>query len=172
MTIDEKKKRRYSKLEKERLVSRLLPPENISVTELSKETGISKSTLQTWKTNALETKDPGKNKGKKVITPKDKFLIVMETYLLSEIELSKYCRENGLFVEEVKNWHAACINSASSEAENINVKEFKIKQQEDAKKIRALEKELYIKDKALAETTALLVLRKKLHAILVENEED
>lgn len=172
MTIDEKKKRSYSKLEKERLVLRLLPPENISVTELSKETGISKSTLQTWKTKALETKDTQNKKDKKVITPKDKFLIVMETYSLSEIELSQYCRKNGLFVEEVKNWHAACINSTSGEVDNINVKELKTKQQEDAKKIKTLEKELYIKDKALAETTALLVLRKKLQAILVDNEED
>ncbi|MBC2579673.1 hypothetical protein [Clostridium sp. DJ247] len=43
---------------------------------------------------------------------------------------------------------------------------------EEKKKTKELSKELRIKDKALAETTALLVLRKKLNAIFGEQEED
>jgi len=42
----------------------------------------------------------------------------------------------------------------------------------EKKKAKTLEKEIRIKDKALAETTALLVLKKKLHLILGEQEED
>lgn len=164
--------KRYSKLEKEKLISRMLPPESISVSDLSKETGISKSTLQTWKTKAVKPKNTENNNGKRVVSPKDRFLIVMDTYLLSEAELARYCREKGLFVEDVKKWHNACLNSTSSNADSDDVKELKLKQQEDAKKIKALEKDLQFKEKALAETAALLVLRKKLQAILVENVED
>jgi len=29
-------------------------------------------------------------------------MVVMETYTLSQIELSKYCRKNGIYVEYVK----------------------------------------------------------------------
>lgn len=118
--------KRYSKLEKEKLIARMLPPENISVSDLSKETGISKSTLQTWKTKAGNPKNSENNTVKRVVTPKDRFLIVMKTYLLSEAELARYCRE----------------------------------------------KDLQLKEKALTETATLLVLRKKLQAILVENVED
>ena len=50
MIRDNSGNKRYSKLEKEKLITKLFPLESISVTELSKETGISKSTLQTWKT--------------------------------------------------------------------------------------------------------------------------
>ena len=113
MTKDNSINKRYGKLEKERLIARMLPPENISVTNLSKETGISKSTLQTWKTKAKNLNNTDNNSGKKIVTPKDKFITVMETYLLSEAELSRYCRERGLFVEDVKKWHNACLNSTS-----------------------------------------------------------
>ena len=42
----------------------------------------------------------------------------------------------------------------------------------DKKKIRELEKELRRKNKALAETAALLVMRKKLNALYGVEEED
>ena len=82
--------RKYTKEEKDILVARLLPPENISLGALSNETGISKSTLCTWKKKAEELR--GDIKPKKRVTPNEKFLVVMETYNLSEIELSRYCR--------------------------------------------------------------------------------
>lgn len=172
MTRENVSNKRYSKLEKEKLIARMLPPESITVTELSKETGINKSTLQTWKTKVSKVNNNENNNGKRVVTPKDRFLIVMETYLLSEAELGRYCREKGLFVEDVKKWHNACINSTMGNADCDEVKELKLKQQEDIKRIKSLEKELHIKEKALAETAALLVLRKKLQAILVDNVED
>lgn len=42
---------------------------------------------------------------------------------------------------------------------------------QDKKRIRELEREFKRKKKALAETAALLVLRKKLNALREENEE-
>ena len=42
----------------------------------------------------------------------------------------------------------------------------------DAKKIRALEKELQRKDKALAETAALLVLKKKVQEIWGDEDDE
>lgn len=47
MARDNSKNRRYTKEEKESLIARMLPPENISPSKLSFETGISKSTLAT-----------------------------------------------------------------------------------------------------------------------------
>ena len=46
--------KRYSQEDKERMIKRMLPPENCSPSQLSIETGISKSTLETWKTKALK----------------------------------------------------------------------------------------------------------------------
>lgn len=136
MTKDNNRNKRYSKLEKEKLIRRLLPPESISVTELSKETGISKSTLQTWKTQATKRKDNENNNVNKLISSKDRFLLVMEIYLLSEAELSRHCGENDPFLEDAKKWQNACINSINSNVDSDDVKELKNKQQNDARKLK------------------------------------
>lgn len=172
MAKDNSKNRRYTKEEKEKLISRMLPPESISISNLSLETGISRSTLATWKTKAMGSQIEDNNTSNKKISSREKFLIVMETYTMSENDLARYCRKNGLYVEEVKQWRSSCI-AANDGVKNINKSstlEGQLK--EEKKKSKELEKDLRRKEKALAETAALLVLRKKLDAIFGENEED
>lgn len=106
MTKDNKNNKRYDKEEKEKLIRRMLPPESISPTNLSIETGISKSTLATWKVKVTSESMP---RSKRSLSSKEKFMIVMDTYTLSEIELSKYCREKGLYVEYIKEWRISCM---------------------------------------------------------------
>ncbi len=52
----------------------------------------------------------------------DKFMVVIETANLSEIEFSEYCREKGIYPEQVREWKEACINA------NDNVREKNTKQ--------------------------------------------
>ncbi len=172
MAKDNSKNKRYTKEQKEKLIARMLPPESISPSKLSVETGISKSTLATWKTKATVSQIKGTNTSNKTISSREKFLIVMETYTMSENDLGKYCRENGLYVEEVKQWRSSCIaaNEVTKSINNSSALEEQLK--EEKKKSRELEKDLRRKEKALAETAALLVLRKKLDAIFGEKEED
>lgn len=94
----------------------------------------------------------------------------METYTMSEAELGRYCRENGYFVQQIKEWRENCLGA--NEKAIPSPKNLAEELKEEKKKIKELSKEIRIKDKALAETTALLVLRKKLNAIFEEQEED
>jgi len=162
--------KKYTKEEKDGLVKRLFAPESISVGVLSNETGISKSTLATWKKKAEQVN--GIIKPKRRLSPNEKFLVVMETYTLTEVELSRYCREKGLYYDEVKKWSSICVNANNNAGGSVDIKELKAVKQEDSKRIKALEKELNRKEKALAEAAALMLLRKKIQAILVENVED
>lgn len=168
MTINNKSNKRYSKEEKEKLIARMFPPESITPTKLSEETGISKSTLATWKAKVI--KGSGDKKVRRSISSQEKFMIVMETYMLSEIELGKYCREKGLYVQDIKTWRSSCI--AANNGTKSNSIELSDELKEEKRKSKELAKELRRKEKALAETAALLVLRKKLDAIFEENEED
>ena len=100
----------------------------------------------------------------------DKFLIVLETVSMNEAELAEYCRKKGLYIEEIKVWKNVCMQAnggIAEEASRLN-KELK----EKSKEFKSLEKELYRKEKALAETAALLVLRKKINAIWGTDNED
>ena len=92
-----------------------------------------------------------------------KLAAVIETATFSEVELSQYCREKGLYPEQVKAWRKACLDGQTvamrqSQSERVQTKV-------DRKRIRDLERELNRKEKALAEAAALLVLRKKLNTL-------
>ena len=97
-------------------------------------------------------------------------MVVLETANLTEIEFPEYCREKGVYPEQVKEWKEACINASDNAREKSTKagKELRAERKEKEK----LEKELARKEKALAEAAALLVLRKKADAIWGTDEED
>ena len=162
----------YSPERKESVLRKMMPPISMSVSQLSKESGISDVTLYKWR-NELRDKGkpvPGNGKSADSWSAEDKFAVLLETGELNEAELSEYCRKKGLYVEQIAIWKAAAIkaNEASAEQDRRSKQE----RASDRKKIRMLEKELKRKDKALAETAALLVLRKKAQAIWGEEEDE
>lgn len=156
---------------KAELIQRMLPPENIPVKELEAETGISKNTLYSWckrdrKKRGLVKKVGSKSKW----TSEEKFLIVLETASLSESEIGEYCRKKGIYRKQIAKWYQACSQA------NLPSNKPPAKASEEAKtlekRLKKLEKELGRKDKALAETAALLVLRKKANAIWGDSEDE
>ena len=98
----------------------------------------------------------------------EKFAAVLETSALSEVELGEYCRVKGLYPEQIKAWKQACI-SGNATKPSKRVKQTP-EQKADKKRIKELERELRRKEKALAETAALLVLGKKYDAYWKEKE--
>ena len=113
---------------------------------------------------------PGSGKNAEEWSSEDKFAVVLETAALNASELAEYCRRKGLFPEQIAAWRAACMSANASAAQQTKTQQAQSK--EDKKRIRQLEKELQRKEKALAETAALLVLRKKVQAIWGDKEED
>ena len=162
---------RYSKERKESVLRKLLPPENRTVREVSEEEGICEVTLYTWRKQAREQgfAVPGSKKQTEDWSGEAKLAVVVETAALSEAELSEYCRSKGLYPEQVKAWREACIEGNQTQAQRRQGERDEARR--DKKRIKELERELRRKDKALAETTALLVLRKKLNALWGEDEE-
>src|SRR5690554_1001221 len=98
--------RPFSEEFKYSIVRRMMPPENESVASLSKETGLTETTLYNWKKRAKSKgmAVPGGEKVSERWSTQDKFSIVIETATLSEIELAEYCRNKGLYVEQVQAW--------------------------------------------------------------------
>jgi len=155
----------YSKELKNSLLRRMLPPNNESIPKIAKEEGIPEQTLRNWrdKARADGIAAPATDAPAEEWSTQDKFLIVVETASMNELELAEYARKKGLYVEQILAWRDACMNAnggIAKEAARLN-KELK----EAEKKNRQLSKELDRKEKALAETAALLVLRKKADAI-------
>ncbi|OOX28057.1 transcriptional regulator [Vibrio parahaemolyticus] len=144
----------------------------MSVKEVSEEEGISTATLYHWRQQLRRSGAavPNSNTSSEQWSAQTKLAIVAETYSMTESELSQYCREKGLFPEQIQSWRSECIQGFKSSKEQ----EAEAKKQAKADKleIKELKKDLRLKEKALAETAALLVLRKKLRAFYGEEPED
>lgn len=162
----------YNKELRDSIVARMLPPRNESILKLAKEEDIPEATLRKWRDAARANgfAAPATDAPSDKWSTEDKFLIVVETAGKSEIELAEYCRQKGLYVEQVQAWKDACMQANGGVAQEANRLNRELKQKE--KEFKSLEKELQRKEKALAETAALLVLRKKADAIWGDPEED
>ena len=163
---------RYSPERKESILKKLLPPLNMTVSEVARSEGISSKTLYHWR-DVLRREGqpvPGKTLTSNDWSAEAKLAVIIETAPMSETEISQYCREKGLFREQILEWKKDCLGgfqSGESQAKTI-----KFQAKADKAEIKSLKRELRYKEKALAETAALLVLRKKLNALWEDDNEE
>lgn len=157
---------RYTDERKTTVLGKLLPPHNKAIPDIAAAEGISEATLYNWLKQAKHQGVPVP--GSIPTTSEDwsgeaKFAVVLETAPLNANELGEYCRSKGLYPEQVTRWKQACIAGADHQGHASQQIENQLKTAR--KQIRALEKDLNRKDKALAESAALLVLQKKYQAL-------
>ncbi len=150
----------------------MMPPLNRAVVELAKATGITAVTLRTWQQMARAEGRivPGDGKQSDRWSSADKFRIVLETAPLSEAELLAYCRTKGIYPEQVAQWRDVC--EQANVAVTVKSNAAAATDAKHMQRIRELERKLKKTDAALAETEALLVLRKKAEAIWGKDEEE
>ncbi len=155
---------RYGQAFKDKAVARLLPPHSAPVEVVSREVGIGVGTLERWREDALT-----KPARARTWSAGARLEAVITTAALNEASKSAWCREHGVYPAELDKWRASCTTAladpqdapASAQATRA-----------DRKRIKELERDLLRKDRALAETAALLVLSKKLEAIFHKGEDE
>jgi transposase-like protein len=98
----------------------------------------------------------------------DRFNMVLKCHSLDEQAVSSLCREQGIYPHHIKQWRLEFINGSAEGSTTKNTSQMKVLKSE----VKTLQKELNRKDKALAETAALLVLQKKVNAIWGNDEDN
>ena len=167
--------RRYSEMVKTDVRRRMSPPARQSVTQISKELGIHIATLYAWrKAWRLQGEVvPASEKAPEGWSSADKFTVVLESAGLNATELGAFCRERGLYSEQVDRWRQAAQDAnANSMLTMADQKDLEKHHQQDQREIKRLQQELRRKDKALAEAAALLMASKKIQAYWGEDGED
>ena len=139
----------------------MMPPNAMSVAQVSRETGVSEQTLYNWRNRFRHEGRavPADSKNPENWSGENKLAVVIETAALNEEQVAEYCRKRGLYVEQIRRWREAAV--AGTETLRPLSAEERRELTQERKKTRKLEKELKRKEKALAEAAALLVLQKK-----------
>ena len=155
---------RYGKEFKRRAVARLLPPESSSVEKISSELGVRAETLERWRAEALS--EPERER---TWTAEARLEAVIATASMDESARSGWCREHGVYPRDLEKWRTEAVSALADPGEARATPE---QTRKDRRRIKALERELRRKDKALAESAALLVLSKKLSAVFQGDEDE
>ncbi len=142
-------------------MARILPPESASPEAVAREIGVGVDTLERWRSESLAR--PARDR---VWTAAARFEAVIATAALDEASRAAWCRENGVYLQQLQQWRASATQALAA-AEETRASPSQTR--EDRRRIKELERELRRKDKALAETAALLVLSKKCEAIFKRN---
>jgi len=138
---------------------------------LAQEFGVGYSTLGKWLRD-------NRNRGEQPLTHQEKrpgdwsiqerYGALLETSSLTEEELGRWCREHGVHSHQLARWKQDAMVGTGGKMDPAKQAETRRLREE----VRVLKKELLRKDKALAETAALLVLKKKAASIWGEPEDD
>ena len=124
--------RRCSEAVKADVMRPMTPPHRQTVARISEELGIHVITLYKWrKTWRLQgAVVPASEKDLEGWSAADKFKVVLEMAGLNATELSAYCKEQGLFFQQVRRWRQA--------AQDANQKPvLTLKEQKELERLRA-----------------------------------
>lgn len=155
---------RYGQTFKDRAVARLLPPESAAIDVVAREIGIAAGTLERWREQARSRTARGR-----AWTAAGRLEAVVTTAAMNEAELSAWCRSHGVYPQDLAKWRASATTALAAPEE---LRASPQATRADRKRIKELERELLRKDRALAETAALLVLSKKVQAIFSRGEDE
>jgi len=156
-----------------RCVQRLMSSSSPSLSELSEQTGVSTSTLSRWHTAATQPQicddlPMAKNKNERRPrdwSPAERLRVVIQSDRLTDEELGEFLRREGLHANTLEQWRQDALAGLDGRGGQS-------KPARSSRRERALERELRRKERALAETAALLVLQKKSRALFPEDEDD
>ena len=167
---------KYSKGFKSSIVRRVVEGGTKSVYQVSKETGICSTTINSWiemhKAGKL-TLDSADELTPSSRSPGEKLALLLESKMLDDESRGEWLRKQGLHSEHLPLWEqelAGMVQDKQSalKSENANLKKEKKQLEKD---LKAKERELAVKEKALAVAAVLLLLKKKHQNLFREDEE-
>lgn len=159
---------RYSLAFKQSVLRRVLPPNNESVVSVSDELGVTANSIYLWikkAGNGTLNRDGEVAPNKR--GPREKFRLLLESKSLDPEKQGEWLREHGLHSEHINQYEQELREIVEDKNEKMK-EEMRILKQQN----KELKKELRRKDKALAETAALLTLKKKAEEIWGDDEDE
>ena len=152
--------RPYSIAFKQKMIERLTGKDAVSANQLAIETGIRQQNISRWLRDArnLPFMEPNKQ-AVRTWTVEQKAQLLADASKLTGEALNAHLEREGVTFAEFEQWRLALDEGGKSSTATT-------------KRIRKLERELARKEKALAETAALLVLKKTIESVYYDEDDD
>ena len=151
--------RPFSLAFKQKMVTRLTGKDAVSARQLALETGLRQQTLSRWLQEASSLPSMAATRRRRDWSIEEKIRILARASTRTGAELAEYLSGEGVLQAEYQLWRLALSDEGRASLATT-------------KRIRALERELARKEKALAEAAALLVLKKKVQALAEDEDVD
>jgi len=155
---------------KEAIVKQVLSSGS-SLKLIAQENNVGHSSLSKWmmqyRSGLLKKENTSNSKANKW-SWSERFEHILSSSSLDEQALGVYCRERGLYSTQLLQWKEDMMANQDDKKQKALSAEIHTLRIEN----KALKRDLTIKTNALAETAALLVLKKKAYAIWGDHEAD
>lgn len=155
---------KFSQSFKNNVVEKTLNREpEVTIEDIANHYGIAHSTVGRWVRESRQmTLGNNSTMTTKEKRPQDwnateKLQVIIDCAPLDDEAISAWCRQHGLYAHHIKQWQQDFIQSQSGQEGRAERGQLKALREEN----KQLKSELNRKEKALAETAALLVLKKK-----------
>lgn len=157
---------------KQSIIEKALNRTDKTLREIAEENNIGYSTLSSWLRQMRQGAplEPGRRgRPHKSQGHKPPLIHLLATAKLDEEAIGAYCREQGIHSFQLTKWKDELMTHSNTKPQASKAsEELKALRQENKK----LKQDIRRKEKALAETSALLVLKKKADLIWGELEDD
>lgn len=144
---------------KQKMMGRLTGTDAVSARQLAMETGLRQQTLSRWLQDASSLPVMPAKRPRRDWSIENKIRILAKASSLTGAALTEFLQREGVLRAEYEQWRLALSEEGRASLATT-------------KRIRALERELARKEKALAEAATLLVLKKKLQALVEDGDVD
>ena len=146
---------------KQKMVNQLVGSGAVTAIELSRRTGVRQQNLSRWlqEARSLPSIMPDKPLSPREWSVEQKARILAAACKLTGQQLAEHLEREGVQLAEFEQWRFALEDGARASVST-------------SKRIRALERELARKEKALAEAATLLVLKKTVESHYRDEDDD
>ena len=157
----------FSSTLKQSILEQITNRESESISSVCLRNNISTGTVHSWlsilkKQNSVEANDMSKT-----LTVEERFNLILEYSSCTEKEQGILLRKRGLFTTDIDTLKKDMLMTSKKEANTISKnKDLKKENLLLQKRIKEQDSVIRKKDKVIAETTALLVLKKKLENLI------
>jgi transposase-like protein len=169
---------KYSDEFKQQAVQKLLNRgEGVTIEDIATPLGVAMSSINRW---ALKYRRSGPDNNESEVMTKEKqekrpedwtqaerLQAIIATGALSESQLSAFCRQQGIYAHHIEQWKSDFLGQDSASTPKQTQQKVRQLTQQNQK----LKRDLTRKEKALAETAALLVLQKKVQDFWSDEED-